>query len=573
MTAPTISSGSSCTKCRRGEKDIKRLIVRSTVTGTKYWIHIHEDEDLTELLSRLCTLFPEKWLLNTNYHIYIDVGGLYYAVESSFWLRDIDLNAVHASLQSTTNLKPHQIEGVERMIKLEQKFRGGILGDEMGLGKTLQILELTIRQQPRLNLKAKTLIVVPSHGVADHWASEIRTKSNYGSLPYFVYGDDTQELIDQSCFKIVITTYDKIRSDYKRQGTLNIASPLFSTHWFRIVLDESNKLRSLKTLLCNSLLELQATYKWCLTGTPIQNEISELYPTFKFLNINVPNDKKLDLEYLSEVLNTHMVRRKKQEVNADLKISKLRIKRVLLEFSEPERALYDYLEQILYKQLKRWQNNADLSEAALRSALLYLRLKQVCAHHQLLITKFPDLIPNAQKYTTTDVANILNSQSRSWTGENGSGGNNSELKEVCDIIKDFYDQCGSSSIERPNMDELLKLPYIKNSTKVNWLIRFLKKKIQESPEEKIVVVSQFVDFLILISKVLKSLQIEHTTYHGDMSVPARRLSLERFNYNKSYQVLLLSLKAGGIGLNLQCANHMVLLDRWWNPGKEDERKE
>lgn len=62
--------------------------------------------------------------------------------------------------------------------------------------------------------------------------------------------------------------------------------------------------------------------------------------------------------------------------------------------------------------------------------------KKACAHHQLLITKFPDLIPNAQKYSTSDVANILNSQSQNWTGEKGSG-NNSELKEVCDIIKDF----------------------------------------------------------------------------------------------------------------------------------------
>ncbi|CAO3637035.1 unnamed protein product [Cunninghamella echinulata] len=581
-TGTTVSSGlSSCIKCRSGDKSIIRLIVRATVTGAKYWIHIHENEDLTTLLSRLCTLFPEEWLPNTNYHVYIDTGGLYHSVENAFWLRDkdhilvatypnvseipdIDLNAIHASLQDNINLKSHQVKGVNQIIEMEQRYRGGILGDEMGLGKTLQILELTIRQQPRLNLRAKTLIVVPSHGVADHWTNEIRTKSNYGSLPYFVYGDDTVELIDQTCFKVVITTYDRIRSEYKRQQTLKLPSPLLATHWFRVVLDESNKLRNLKTLLCRAILDLQTTYKWCLTGTPIQNDVSELFPTFKFLGIEVPTDKRLDLEYLSEVLNEHMIRRKKQELKDELKISKLKVKRILLNFSEPERALYDYLEQILYKQLKHWQKSQDFSEVALKSALLYLRLKQACAHHQLLIQKFPDLIPNARKYSETDVANILNSQPRHWTGEKGSG-NNSELREVCGIIKDFYDQCESEVNTQPNMDELLKLPYISYSTKMSWLIEFLKKKLHEKPDEKIVVVSQFVDFLVLISKVLHSLKIEHVSYNGDMSIPARKFSLERFNYNPSYQVLLLSLKAGGIGLNLQRANHMVLMDRWWNP--------
>ncbi|KAI8081382.1 SNF2 family N-terminal domain-containing protein [Halteromyces radiatus] len=575
---PTIKGGlPDCNCCQSGDDKVVRLIARSAVQGTKYWLHIHQQEDLNGLLSRLCSLYPNEWQSNVTYNVYVDVGGIYYPIENAFWLRDrdhilvttmtdisdipdIDMNAVHASLRDDIVLQEHQEEGIRQMIHMEQTSRGGVLADEMGLGKTLQILATLLRQQPKLDIQARTLIIVPSHGIAHQWTEEIRTKSKYGSLPYFIYQEETIFLLEQPCFKVVITTYDRVRSEYQRRYQQNLSAPLFNTNWYRIVLDECNKLRNVRTKLYDAIVELRATYRWCLTGTPLQNDVSELYPIFRFLDIDLPIAKRSDINYISDLLGKHMIRRKKEDLQNALAMEPRKEIRIELEFTPPERALYDYLEQILYKQLQTISRRKNTKEEGLRASLLYLRLKQ-------------DLIPTSLTKSDEEVAKMLNSDTGcNWTADRRKL--DSELKHVCDTIRDFYDQCGDDDqITQPDMDELEKLPFMIRSTKVSWLISFLQESLEKSPEDKIVVVSQFVDFLSIISDILKSVNITHESYVGDMPNSERRFCLERFNFQPRCQVLLLSLKAGGVGLNLQCANHMVLLDRWWNPGKKSNSKE
>ncbi|KAI8333865.1 SNF2 family N-terminal domain-containing protein [Chlamydoabsidia padenii] len=584
----TIATGlSNCRKCRKGAAKVVRLIARSEVQGVKYWLHIHEDEDLTCLLTRLCASYSHEWQPGVVYHIYVDNGGIYSPIESAFWLRDkdhilvttiddisdipdIDMNAVHAKLRGGIQLQPHQEQGIQQMIRMEQSVRGGILADEMGLGKTLQILTVLIRQQPKLDIQAKTLIIVPSHGVAHHWTEEIRTKSNFGSLPYFIYSEETTFLMEQPCFKVVITTYDRVRSEYQRKHVKNHPSPLFDFQWYRVVLDECNKLRNIRTKLADAIISLTSTYRWCLTGTPLQNNISELYPIFKFLRVDLPLEKRNDMNYIKALLSNHMIRRKKEQLQSHLCLKPKREIRVELEFTPPERALYDYLETILYKQLKAGRSTPGLQDDGLGSSLLYLRLKQVCGHHQLLLNKFPDLIPTSQTQTSEEVVNILSTAAVVQGNRHHRRDGDSELRQVCEIIEDFYDQCDESQLTQPNMQELEKLPFMPQSTKVSWLVKFLTESLEKAPHDKIVVVSQFVDLLVMLSKTLKGINIRHANYIGDMANYQRKNSLEIFNFSPSCQVLLLSLKAGGVGLNLQCANHMVLLDRWWNPATMEQ---
>lgn len=157
----------------------------------------------------------------------------------------------------------------------------------MGLGKTLQTLTVILRQQPRINIHACSLIVVPSRAVGDQWAEEIRTKTEYGSVPYFVYQEDYASLIDRKSasikihfdwhfhfiephFRIIITTYDRVRLEYKKFINGDPNCPLYHIDWYRIVLDESHKVRALKTMLSDAVIELRGKFKWCLSGTPLQ---------------------------------------------------------------------------------------------------------------------------------------------------------------------------------------------------------------------------------------------------------------------------------------------------------------
>ncbi|ORZ00072.1 P-loop containing nucleoside triphosphate hydrolase protein [Absidia repens] len=585
----TISSGrSNCKNCRRGDTNVVRLIARSAVQGIRYWLHIHENEDLACVLTRLCALYPNEWKPKTMYHFYVDNGGIYYHIESAFWLRDqdhilvttiddvsdipdIDLNAVHAKLRNEIRLQPHQEQGIQSIIKMEQTARGGILADEMGLGKTLQILTTIIRQQPKLDIQARTLIVVPSHGVGHQWTEEIRTKIDVWQFTVFYIsrGDDlsTRTTMLQGGHHYLRTEFDL---NICENTSNNLPAPLFDTKWYRIVLDECNKMRNERTKLADAIIKLSATFRWCLTGTPLQNDVSELHPIFKFLRVDLPVAKRHNVEYITGLLRKHMIRRKKKQLQNVLALKPKKEIRVVLEFSPPERALYDYLETILYKQLKDDRNIPGLQEDGLGSSLLYLRLKQVCGHHLLLLEKFPDLIPTSQNQSTEEVVNILNSKSTiQWRGADRRDADN-ELRQVCGIIKDFYDQCDETQIAQPNMQELEKLPFINRSTKVSWLVKFLTEQLEKAPNEKIVVVSQFVDLLAMVSDALKDIHIEHENYMGDMANYQRKNSLEKFNFGPMCQVLLLSLKAGGVGLNLQCANHMVLLDRWWNPATMEQ---
>lgn len=140
--------------------------------------------------------------------------------------------------------------------------------------------------------------------------------------------------------------------------------------------DESHKVRSMKTLVTEAVLELQAKYRWCITGTPLQNDISELHPIFAFLKIHIPLKQRQNVDYISTVLKQHMVRRTKKSLQTALTILPQRQNRVELTFTDAERALYDYLERVLYKQIRIWRTSGQGENVRSASSLLYLRLKQ-----------------------------------------------------------------------------------------------------------------------------------------------------------------------------------------------------
>ncbi|KAI7875187.1 hypothetical protein K492DRAFT_168346 [Lichtheimia hyalospora FSU 10163] len=504
------------------------------------------------------------------------MGGSYYPVEHAFWLRDrdqilvttvedeselpdVNMNAVHAQLRSHVQLQPHQQEGIERMIYMEKAYRGGILADDMGLGKTLQMLTLIMRQQPKLTVRAPTLVLVPSRGLGEQWAEEIRSKTSYGSILYFIYNEETVMLLEQPCFRVIITTYDRLRAEFRNRQVSGVSSPLIDMEWHRVILDESNKIRSMKSMVTEAVLSLRAKYRWCMTGTPLQNELSELLPLFAFLEIRINQQHKMNIDYMSGLLKKHMVRRTKQSLQTSLTILPRKENRVVLEFSDAERALYDYLERVLYAQIKSNRQNGTGSDYTTMSAaaLLYLRLKQACGHFRILLDKFPDLIPMIQTYDDDQVVARLDTEDENERSAREDG----ETAEAFNVIESFYEQFGDN-VEMPDLHALQKLPYMNHSTKVAWLIKFLQKTLIENKLEKVVVVTQFVDLLLVISEILKSINIRHNTYHGDMSSASRMISLREFNHRPEVRVILLSLKAGGLGLNLQRANHMVILDRW-----------
>ncbi|KAL7315859.1 hypothetical protein PS15m_005028 [Mucor circinelloides] len=574
-----------CPRCRLGEFESSfRISVKNSSHAPSHIFHVHNNEGFQSIMMRLCDEFPRDWLKGVVYYFYIDLGGLYHHIEDPSWLKDkdilivttvddleelpsISLAAVHASLRHDVELRDHQIDGVNKMIYLEKSQRGGILADDMGLGKTIQTLTVILRRQPLQAIHACTLVIVPSRALGDQWADEIRSKTTYGSLPYFIYQDENVALIDQPCFRVIITTYDRVRGEYKKrvQGIEN-ESPLFDIDWHRIVLDESHKVRA-RTMLANAVSSLKGKFKWCLSGTPFQNDITELYPIFEFLGIELDPKRKAEEEYVTDVLKSHMIRRTKAILHKELTILPRQEQRFTLEFSPPERALYEYLERLLYHQINLMRTKGDRNHHVVSAAILYLRLKQVCGHHMILMDKFPDLIPMADAGADDELAIAMGEgdipRERNYWDEA------TEYEQAMEIIASYHDQYGN--LQDPiDSSQLQKLKFIKHSTKATWLVSFLKKLLAADPTDKIVVVSQFVDVIIKIAELLTTTKLPFATYHGSMSNYARKVALQKFNHDPRFRIMIMSLKAGGVGLNLQRANHMIILDRWWNPATMDQ---
>lgn len=135
---------------------------------------------------------------------------------------------------------------------------------------------------------------------------------------------------------------------------------------------------------------------------------------------------------MRRILHSRMIRRTKELLSGHLMMMPKNESRVVLEFSEEEKALYDYLEQLLYRQIKNWKATSDYGRSQRASALIYLRLKQVCGHFNIILNKFPDIIPQVGRGDSDAVVEGMYQEEEGIDGYNADEG--TELNEVYGLI-------------------------------------------------------------------------------------------------------------------------------------------
>ena len=194
----------------------------------------------------------------------------------------------HASLDE----KPYQVKGVEWCLRNEinghiingKKYHGGLMADEMGLGKTIQMLGVVL-----CNLKNRTLIVMP-RPLIEQWKNIINKMVGHRVLVYHGEGKNVeQEILEKA--PIVITTYGMIRKNKHKSLCV-----LHKMQWGRVIFDEAHHLRNKNTSNHKGALELQTDIRWLVTGTPIQNRISDFYALCEI--IGLPKDYYTNSENL-----------------------------------------------------------------------------------------------------------------------------------------------------------------------------------------------------------------------------------------------------------------------------------
>ena len=395
-------------------------------------------------------------------------------------------------------LRAYQRLGVAWLQQRQRLGLGGILADDMGLGKTLQVLAHLMLERAGGHLRPPALVIAPT-SVLGNWLAEARRFCPELRV-LLLHGPDRQKhwVAADRC-ELLITSYSVLANDLEQWRTRELSA---------VFLDEAQAIRNPRTRIHRAVRELRASARFCLTGTPLQNHLGDLWALFDFLLPGCLDNEaqfrrryrrpiedegdRLRAQGLFERIAPFLLRRTKSEVAADLP-GKTQVT-LRLPLQGAQRELYELLRQRSVAQLRVAGNIAGPGRLNVLNALLQLR--QVCCDPRLV---------DAERHRET------------------------------------------------------------GSAKREYLLAMLQELVEEG--RVILVFSQFRRMLELIAGDLIEAGIEHLMLTG--RTRDRQAVIDRFQRGAGH-VLLISLKAGGTGLNLTRADTVIHYDPWWNDAAESQ---
>jgi len=410
-------------------------------------------------------------------------------------------------------LRPYQKEGVQWLVKHYNNQLGACLADDMGLGKTLQTIAMLVFAKEKLTPKEttknvrldlfsdpleiktylKALLILPS-SLIFNWAQEILKFAPHLSIVKYTGVDRKKITPYLSDYDIILTTYTTVTKDI---------TALEKVNFNYLVLDESQQIKNKDSKLFNAINKINSTHKISLSGTPIENSLSDLWSQMQFINPGIlgsfsffkehfktPIEKHQNQERIEELktlINPFILRRTKEEVAKDLP---------------------DVTEQIIYTEMLSEQKKQYESEkSAARNVLLGI---------------------DSQANNKIHILNSL-TKLRQWA-------NHPQL-----------------------VHPKTALPSGKFEDVKNYIHTLVKAN------KKALIFSSFVSHLQIYSNWCDNQDIKYVTLTGQTKSEERAQVVTSFQENETISVFFISLKAGGVGLNLTKASYVLLLDPWWNP--------
>ncbi|MDB5389737.1 MAG: ATP-dependent helicase, partial [Planctomycetaceae bacterium] len=418
-------------------------------------------------------------------------------------------NTEPTGLQAT--LRPYQQTGWNWLRFLTRLGLGACLADDMGLGKTIQVIALLLDDQKasrsRKQHRLPSLLVVPASLIAN-WKSEIERFAP--ALTFAVIhpselssSNKTQEPADVEGRDVAITTYGMLtRTDWLREA-----------QWNLVILDEAQAIKNSGTRQTRAVKQLQARSRIALTGTPVENRLSDLWSLFDFLNPGLLGGSKefgklvkqmesgtqADYRPLRRLIQPYILRRLKTDKRVIADLPEKTEVTTFCSLSRRQAALYADAVEDLARKLKEAKEDGIQRKGLVLAQLM--RLKQICNHP-------------AQMLGTGD-----------------------------------YDPDQSGKFER---------------------LEALCEEMAER-QEKVLVFTQFREMTDPIARFLTRIfDRSGLVLHGGTTVNQRREFVNQFQHPDGPPFFILSLKAGGTGLNLTEASHVIHFDRWWNPAVENQ---
>ena len=398
-------------------------------------------------------------------------------------------------------LRPYQLHGLAWLQTLRAQGLAGILADDMGLGKTAQVLAHVLVEKNAGRLDCPVLAVLPTSLIAN-WQSEAARHApglRVLALQGAARARDHARLAEHD---LVLTTYPLVWRDIEA---------LKSQPWHLLVLDEAQFAKNAGSRAARALRELNARHRLCVTGTPLENHLGELWAHFDLLMPGFLGDarsfqriwrKPIEIngetaraELLARRVRPFILRRRKQEVAPELPALTEVIRRVPL--LGQQRALYESVRVAADLQVRKALAKQGFARAQIAVLDALLKLRQVC--------------------------------------------------------------CDPMLVKGP------KTPPTMERAKMALLLQMLPALVDEG--RRVLVYSQFTEMLALVQTELLALLLPHAVLTGD-TPPAKRGAVVAGFQARQVPVMLVSLKAGGVGLNLTAADTVIHLDPWWNPAVE-----
>ena len=436
-----------------------------------------------------------------QYAILEEFRGIKFSLSDKF-RKIINASKIYeAPLSLKGTLRPYQKIGYSWLIQNIKSGFGSILADDMGLGKTLQVLAaiLHFKENNQLDSTPSLIIVPPT--LISNWQQEIEKFTP--NLTYYIY-HGTNRRFPSDYYDIVLTSYALIRSDLDM---------FINESWFICVIDEAQNIKNPSTQQTRAIKELYAFNKIALTGTPIENRLTDYWSIFDFVNEGyLSTQEEFKARYVTPI--------EKLE-NED-------ILNILRKVAKP----------FVLRRLKSDDEiRKELPEKFVNDVYSTLTKKQIKLYNNLLNGNFEKI---TQKEGIERKAGILKLITA--------------LKQTCNHPAQYLHS------EKKKINE---------SGKMELLVNLLENMLDV--DEKVLIFTQYVKMGEIIQDLIsKKFRIDVLFLHGSQSRKEKEKVINTFQENPEYKILVATLKTGGTGLNLTAAQNVIHYDLWWNPAVENQ---